>query len=67
MFEAVSSPTAERMQKRREDWARGAAEAKLLDRGRARQQTYEQRISEGLGLIRIAEKLQAGRKARPVR
>lgn len=55
------------MRKRREAWARGAAEAKLLDRERARAQTYEQRITEGLELIRIAEKLQAGRQERPAR
>jgi hypothetical protein len=55
------------MQMRREAWARGAAEAKLLDRANARLQTYEERISEGLGLIRIAEKLRAGRKERPSR
>jgi hypothetical protein len=55
------------MRSRREAWARGATEAKLFDRERARSQTHEQRITEGLELIRIAEKLQAGRRERPAR
>jgi hypothetical protein len=64
MSKALTSPELDRMYRRREAWARGAAEAKLLDRERARTQTHEQRISEGLELIRIAEKLQAGRRER---
>lgn len=67
MSKMLTSPDLDRMRNRREAWARGAAEAKLLDRERARAQTYEQRISEGLELIRIAEKLQAGRRERPAR
>lgn len=67
MSKVLTSPDLDRMRKRREAWARGAAEAKLLDRLRARAQTHEQRISEGLELIRIAEKLQAGRRERPAR
>ncbi|HEV3070270.1 MAG TPA: hypothetical protein VGY76_02450 [Solirubrobacteraceae bacterium] len=65
MSKALTSPDLERMRSRREAWARGATEAKLLDRERARAQTHEQRIAEGLELIRIAEKLQAGRRERP--
>jgi hypothetical protein len=67
MSRAATLAAAERMRRRREAWARGAAEAELLDREHARQQTYEQRISEGQALIRIAEKLQAGRSERPAR
>lgn len=67
MSKVLASPDLDRMRKRREAWARGAAEAKLLDRERSRAQTYEQRITEGLELIRIAEKLQAGRRERPTR
>jgi hypothetical protein len=65
MSRAVTSPAAERMQKRSEAWAQGAAEAKLMDREHARRQTYAQRIAEGLTLIRIADKLQSGRSERP--
>jgi hypothetical protein len=67
MSKALTSPDLDRVRGRREAWARGAAEAKLLDRERSRAQTHEQRITEGLELIRIAEKLQAGRRERPAR
>jgi hypothetical protein len=67
MSKALTSADPRLMRKRRDAWALGAAEAKLLDRERARAQTHEQRIAEGLELIRIAEKLQAGRRERPAR
>jgi hypothetical protein len=67
MSKVLASPDLDRMRSRREAWARGAAEAKLLDRERSRTQTHEQRITEGLDLIRIAEKLQAGRRELPAR
>jgi len=52
------------MARSREAWARGAAEGKAMDRQRFAQMTPEERIAEGLGLVRIAEKLQAGRRKR---
>lgn len=55
---------AVRMARRREAWARGAAEGKAMDRLRFAEMTHEERIAEGLGLVRIAEKLQAGRRKR---
>ncbi len=48
----------------RELWAAGAREAHELDIERARRMTPDERIAEGVDLVRIAAKLQAGRRAR---
>lgn len=55
---------AARIARRRTAWARGAAEGKKMEVLRVAGMTYEERIAEGLGLVRIAEKLQAGRRKR---
>jgi hypothetical protein len=55
---------AARMARRREAWARGCAEGKAIEALRFAGMTHEERIAEGLGLVRIAEKLQAGRRKR---
>ncbi len=54
------------MARRRTAWARGAAEGKAMEAVRIAGMTHEERIAEGLGLVRIAEKLQAGRR-KPVK
>ncbi len=48
----------------RELWAAGAREAHELDIERARKMTPDERLAEGVALVRIATKLQAGRRAR---
>jgi transcriptional regulator with XRE-family HTH domain len=55
---------AGRMARTRAAWARGGAEGKELDRLQARRMSHDQRIDEGLALVRIAEQLQAGRSVR---
>ncbi len=55
------------MARHREAWARGAAEAKLMDRARAQAMSYEERVAEGVALIRTAEKLRSGRQDRASR
>jgi hypothetical protein len=55
---------AARMARKREAWAHGAAEGKAMEHLRFAGMTYEERIAEGLGLVRIAHKLQAGRRKR---
>lgn len=42
-------------------WARGAEAGKRLDRDRWRRMSPRERVDEGLALVRIAEKLRAGR------
>ncbi len=64
MGRAVATSAATRLSRKREAWARGAREAAELDRARAREMSHEERIAQGLALIRIAEKLQAGQRDR---
>lgn len=52
------------MARTREAWAHGGAESKAMEHLRFAGMTHEERIAEGLGLVRIAEKLQAGRRKR---
>ena len=52
---------ADRLAARRATWAEGAKVAADLDLERVRAMTPEQRIEEGLSLVRIAAKLRAGR------
>lgn len=50
------------MARHRDAWARGAEEAKLMDRARMGAMSHDQRVAEGVALIRIAEKLRSGRR-----
>lgn len=45
-------------------WANGGAAGKALDRERWRAMSPRERVDEGLALVRIAEKLRAGRRGR---
>jgi uncharacterized protein len=62
--DATQSPAAASLAQTKRAWARGGAEGKQLDRIRARGMSPDQRIDEGLALVRIAGRLQAGRGAR---
>lgn len=55
---------AARMARKREAWAHGAAEGKAMEHVRFAGMTHEERIAEGLSLVRIADELQAGRRKR---
>jgi|GEM_PF-1854040 len=48
----------------RELWAAAAREAHELDIERARKMTPDERLAEGVDLVRIAAKLQAGQRAK---
>jgi hypothetical protein len=50
---------------KRAAWRKAGEDGRALDRERARRQTPEQRIAEGLELIRIAGKLRTGRRLSP--
>jgi hypothetical protein len=52
------------MERKREAWANGAAEGKAMEHLRFAGMTHEERIAEGLSLVRIAHELQAGRRKR---
>jgi len=53
------------MRRRAADWAAGEAGAKAVDRRRAAAMTVDERLAEGVELMRVAEQLQAS--VRPLR
>ena len=57
---------AETMRRRAADWAAGALEAKALDRKLAREQNVDERLADGVELMRIAERLRLSTQSRSV-
>lgn len=52
------------MRRRAADWAAGAAEARAFDRQLAAGMTVDERLAEGVRLVRIAERLRVSMRAR---
>lgn len=56
---ATDAPShAEQLQRRAADWAAGAAEGRALDRSIARRQTPQERLDDGLALVKLAAEFQ---------
>lgn len=54
------------MSARAADWAAGASEAKAQDRRRVALMSVNERLAEGVELVRVAEELRASIRPRPV-